>query len=279
MSGRRCSRSRCAALLGAAVILAVGCATLPPPLGSRPSRAPIGPEARRLIDLLARRWGEFQDLRTFADVTIRQEATVRHLTGALLLRAPASLRFEALTPFGQPWILLAANAESFTLYQVAENRALVGPASPRRIEQWLGFPLEPDELVGVLSGHVLPMKDPRSAELIPADGLGLSIKITGAAGAQRIWMDPETGVVRQVELTGRKHSARVTYAGGAIGDPPSGLTVSGLETPLTVSVQYRGPRFRTGVPPDLFTLSLPEGTRIHVIGPDAPVPLTSVDGA
>lgn len=234
-----------------------GCASLPPP------REPLSPEAHRLIAALQHRWLEFADLRTLAEITIQRDGRVHRLTGVLLLRAPASVRFEALTPWGQPFLLLVGNAESVTLYEVADNRALVGPASAKATERWLGLALEPEELVGILAGHVLPLKDPYSAEIVPADGIGPSIKLTGAAGVQRIWADPETGVVRQVELTGAKTPARVTYAGGSPADPPAALTMTALDAPLVVSVRYREPKLGTGPSPDLFTLTLPEGVKIQ----------------
>lgn len=263
MSDRRSCRSRRAALLAATIFLIAGCATHPASLGARPPRAPIVPEADRLLTLLARRWQAFDDLATFATITISRDGRVERLNGVLLVRSPASLRFEALTPWGQSFLLLAGNAETVTLYQVAENRAFVGRASARATERWLGFSLEPDELVGLLAGHVLPLKDPYSAELMPSDGVGPSIKLTGAAGVQRIWADPDTGVVRQVEVDNGKHRARITYSGGGPAEAPSAVTLTALDRPLTVSIRYQEARFGSALPTDLFTLTLPEGTKIQ----------------
>ncbi len=242
--------------MAATALLFAGCASIPP------AHEPVSPEAHRLIELLSRRWQGFADLRALADITIHRDGRVQRLTGVLILRAPASLRFEALTPWGQPFLLLVGNPESVTVYEVVDNRALVGPASARATERWLGFPLEPEGLVGLLAGHVLPMKDPYSAELMPADGLGPSIKLTGATGAQRIWMDPETGAVRQVELTDSRHPIRISYVGGGATGPPSSLTLTALDAPLAVSIRYREPRLGTEPPPDLFTLTLPEHVKI-----------------
>ncbi len=257
VSAPRSSLRRCAALLWAVALLSTGCVSLQPP------RQPLPPEAHRLIALLQHRWQEFDDLRTLAEITIQRDGRVQRLTGVLLLRAPVSVRFEALTPWGQPFLLLVGNAESLTLYQVPDNRAWVGPVSAKATERWLGLALEPEELVGILAGHVLPLKDPYSAEIVPADGVGPSIKLTGATGVQQIWADPETGVVRQVELTGAKTPTRITYAGGVPTDPPASLTLAALDAPLVVSVRYREPRLGTGPSPDLFTLTLPEGVKIQ----------------
>ncbi|MBI3028412.1 MAG: hypothetical protein HYY64_02740 [Candidatus Rokubacteria bacterium] len=257
MSGPRPSLRRRAALLGAAALLSAGCASLPPP------REPLSPEAYRLIAVLQHRWLEFADLRTLAEITIQRDGRVQRYSGVLLLKAPRSFRFEALTPWGLTLFVLVGNSETVIVYQVAEHRASIGPASARATERWLGLALEPEELVGILAGHALPLKDPYSAEIVPADGIGPSIKLTGAAGVQRIWADPDTGVVRQVELTGAKTPARITYAGGGPADPPASLTVTALDAPLVVSVRYREPRLGTGPSPDLFTLTLPEGVKIQ----------------
>lgn len=240
-----------------AALLLAGCALL------RPPRQPLSPEAQGLIDLLYHRWQEFTDLRTRADIIIRQGGRVQRLTGVLVLQAPASLRFEALTPWGQPFLLLAGDGQTVTLYQVADNRALIGPASAKVTKRWLGFALEPHELVAILAGHALPVKSPYSAELVAADSLGPSIKLTGPAGVQQIWADPETGVVRQVELIGPKNPARITYAGGGATEPPASLTLTALDRPVTVTVRYLEPRLGTAPPADLFSLRLPPHVRVR----------------
>lgn len=216
-----------------------------------------------MIDLLHGRWQEFADLRTLADISIRRDGRVERLAGVLLLSAPASIRFEALTPWGQPFLLLAGDGRTVTLYHVADNRALVGPASAGATERWLGFALEPRELVAILAGYVLPIPDPDSAQLLRADGLGPSLRLTGPAGDQRIWLDPATGLVRQVELSRGGTPSRIAYGPRGAGGVPTSLALAALDGPLAVTVRYREPRLGTGPPPDLFTLRLPEHVEIQ----------------
>lgn len=254
MSARRSSRN----LLSAAALLLAGCASLPAP----PSE-PLAPEVYRLLDAMGRRWRQFEDLRARVEITLRRGDRARHFTGVLLLKSPDSLRLEALSPWGQPFLLLTATAESFTLYRVLENRAVVGSASARATERWLGFALEPADVVGILSGHVLPMKQPKRGTLRPADGLGPSLELTGAEVIQRIWLDPETLVVRQVEWTGKGSQFRITYDGGSPIDPPTALTLTTPDYSLVLSIRYRDPEVGVGLPAELFRLTLPEHAEIQ----------------
>ena len=245
--------------MGAGLLALTGCAALPPPAPPRP----IPQEARRLITSLERRWVQFADLRAVAEITIRKGSESQRLTGVLLLLAPASVRFEALTPWGQPFLFLVSTAERFTLYHVAENRALVGPPSAEATERWLGFALGPEELVGILSGHVLPLKDPQSAEILEADALGPSLKLTGSGGEQRIWLDPEALTPLQVEFAGGRAAARISFAGNGVATPPSSMTLTALDQPLTISIRYRDASLGTGLSADLFHLVLPKHTKIQ----------------
>ena len=89
------SRSRLGLLLLlGALLVAAGCASLPP-------RKPLPPDVEAARAALEARGKTFHDLRTQADLRIRRGDRLDRLTGVLLLRAPAELRFEALAPFGE----------------------------------------------------------------------------------------------------------------------------------------------------------------------------------
>lgn len=254
MSARKSSRN----LLGVLALLLAGCASLP----ARPPE-PLAPELHRLLDGMDRRWRQFEDLRTRVEISLRRGSQVQRLSGVLLLKSPDSIRLELLSPWGQPLLLLAATKDALTLYQVIENRALVGPASARATERWLGFALEPTELVAILAGRVLPMKEVQNGALRPRDGLGPSLELVGAGGVQRIWLDPETLVVHQVEWTGGSTLLRITYDGADAVDPPAALTLEALDRPLSVSIRYREPEVGVGLPPEAFALTLPEDAKIQ----------------
>lgn len=258
MNAQKRSSRRARLLLPAAILLA-GCASLPPP-GATP---PIPAEAQRWVETLRERWARFDDFRAQVEITIRRGDRLQRLAGVLLLRSPASIRFEALNPWGQPFLLLTLTVDSFTLWDVGANRAVIGTASADAIGRWLGVALGPQELVGILAGRVLPLPEFHSAEFLDADALGPSLRLTGPRRVQRFWLDPETLTPRQVELRGSGTPARVAYAGGGAAEPPSGLTLTALDRPLAVSVRYRHSTFGAGLSPELFTLSVPEDATVQ----------------
>ena len=178
---------------------------------SAPVRRQVSAEAEAALARLQERQAGFSDLRTLGDLRIRRDGKTQRLSGVLLLRSPASLRFEALTSFGVPVVLVAGDAQSVTLWEVLDNRAVILPASPDSTRRWLGLALGSEDLVAILSGRIRPIKNPSSVDLLPPDLLGPSLKLANADGEQRIWLDPETGQARQVEWTGGKNPARVTY--------------------------------------------------------------------
>jgi outer membrane lipoprotein-sorting protein len=232
---------------------------------SAPVRRQVSAEAEAALARLQERQAGFSDLRTLGDLRIRRDGKTQRLSGVLLLRSPASLRFEALTSFGLPVVLVAGDAQSVTFWQVLDNRAFILPASPDStlIRRWLGLALGSEDLVAILSGRIRPIKNPSSADLLPADLLGPSLKLANADGEQRIWLDPETGQARQVEWTGGKTPARITYDEAPPDAPPSGLTLATLDGKLEVVVRYRNPVMNTGFDPTLLGLTVPEHVRIQ----------------
>lgn len=245
-------------LASALLLLALGgCARLIPP-----PREPITDQARRALTLLEARWRAASDLRTRADIRLERGEERQRLVGILLAKPPASLRFEALSPFGQPLLLVAVHDGQLVAYDTVRNEAVVGPATVDTAIRLLQLPFEPDDLVGVLTGHAVPPRDVRVAELLPPDDLGPSLSMIGAVHQQRVWMDFETGVVRQLEITGGRYEARVTYRREADGRL-AGFDLSAAGERLRGSVRYRDPVMGVGLGGERFRLTVPETARVR----------------
>ena len=263
MARRRPSRSSsrpwrgAGAGLLAALALAAGCATVAPPT------IPPSPEAAAARALIEQRGAEFKDLRTLAEILIRKDNRRQRLTGPLLLRAPSSLRFEALSAFGTPVVVVGGDPSAVTVWEVLDRRAYRLPATPDATRGWLGLALGVDDLVAVLSGHVVLLKNPRTVELLAADERGPSLSLTGADGAQRVWFDAETGQVRQVMWTGGKDPARAVFSDMPPDAPSAGVMVTTLDGTLEVTVTYQDPRVNTGFEADLMPLDIPEDVKIQ----------------
>ena len=232
-----------------AMALSGGCASLP-------TRQPLPPEVLAAGAALEARWSAFHDLRSLAEIRIRRDKRIDRLSGVMLLRAPASLRFEALAPFGPPLLVVASDADAVTLWEVPSERAFIGRSSPDATRRWLGLALGAEDLVSLLAGYALPPRDPFSGRMLPPDDIGASVTFETAAGSQRIWFDPASGGARQVEWTGGSQPARATFT-------PDGVRLATLDGKLDVWVRYEDPRRDTGFDPDLLKLTVPQGVRIQ----------------
>src|SRR4051812_10223004 len=105
-------------------LLATGCAIAPPP-----PRAAIPPAGRQAVELLARRAREFTDLRTLADVSVQRAPERYRVRGVILAQAPASVRFEALSPVGSPLLITTIHDGKILAYDAINDEASVGPAT------------------------------------------------------------------------------------------------------------------------------------------------------
>jgi len=236
-----------------------GCATTAP----APAPPPVTEEARAALSRIEQHRRSLRDLRSRADITIRRSGRAQRLTGVLLLLSePATMRFEALSPLGTPVLIVAGDPKSVTLWEVLDSRAYIAPASPDANRRWLGLALGVEDLVALLGGRVRAMPDPTMVELVAADAVGPSLRLTGAPGEQRIWFDPDSGQARQVEWTG-KNPARVTFTPAPADGPPAGFTLETADGSLRVTIVYREPRMNTSFDPALLTLTVPQDVRIQ----------------
>jgi outer membrane lipoprotein-sorting protein len=242
-------------------LLAAGlaaCATVAPP-----PPAPVADEARAALARIEQHRLALVDLRSLADITIRRGGRSQRLSGVMLLRSePPSMRFEALSPFGTPVLIVAGNPQSITLWEILDNRAYIAPASADANRRWLGLALGGEDLVALFGGRVRPLPDPSRVELLEPDALGPSLRLTGRDMEQRIWFDPASGQPRQVELTG-KTPARITFTPTPSDGPPDRIILETPDGALRVSITYREPRMNTGLDPTLLTLTVPEHVRIQ----------------
>ncbi len=246
-------------LLLAAALAVAGCA-----VAVAPPRQAADEEARQALGVLIARWHAFTDLRALADVTIEKDGERQRLTGVLLARAPGSVRFEALSPFGQPFLFVTVHDGRLTAYDAATNEATVGEASAATTARLLSLPFDPEDLVAVLSGRAAPPRDLRVVEILPADEHGPSLNLIGGVHQQRVWMDFTTGVVRRLSITGGRAAAVVTY----LVDPQGTLTgfdVTAGEGHVTAAVRYRSLATGVGVEAERFTFALPKDAKTRAI--------------
>jgi len=248
-------------LLSSALLLwlAAGCAlAIPPP------REPVRDDARRALALALARWEAFADLRALADVTWEKGGERQRLTGVLLARAPGSVRFEALSPFGQPFLLVTVLDGRFVAYDAAQNEARVGSADVETTARLLSLPVSPEDLVGLFAARLSPPKDLRQAALVPPDDAGPSLTVVDAVHERRVWMDMTTGEVRRLKIIGGRAEAVATYVYEADGRL-AGFDVEAGGGQVTAKVRYQSLVLNSGVDPERFILTLPKDAKTHAI--------------
>ena len=229
---------------------------LPPPR-TRPTE-----EAQRAVDRLAARWKEFSDFRALAEVLVERGSTKQQIPGVLLLKAPASLRFEALSPFGQPMLIATVHEGKIVAYDAGSHTATVGRATPDTAARLFWLAIEPEDLVGLLVGLPVPPKDLRVAEIQPPDEHGRSLEMIGTLHRQRVWMDFATGVVRRVQISGGRLDALLVYErsdDGAL----TGFDLYAAQDNVTGSVRYRDVALNGGIESERFALTVPSGASIE----------------
>lgn len=252
-SGREPHRS--GVLLGLLLILA-GCT---PAVVRAPEPAPD--DAREALERLTARARAFADLRTLAEISLERDGQRYHLSGVLLLRAPASLRFEALSPIGTPWLIVVIHEGRLTVYDTRRHAATVGAATAATARRTLGLPFAPEELVATLAGHArLPSAVRVTWGAEEADGRPLELE--GAGERHRLWIDPATGVlIRRETLRGGTRLDLAYY--WAPDGRPLGLDLASMPATVRAWIRYREPVVGAGVALERFELGVPPSVRLE----------------
>ena len=204
-------------------------------------------------------------MRALADVSVTRGGERQRGQGAVLIRAPQSVRLEALSPFGPPLMVLTVRDGQITTYNALKNEAMVGPADSETISKVLRLPLEPDDLVSVLAGRFAGPRDLRSAEVLAPDSTGPSLEVVdGAGGRQRVWLDLATGVIQQRQIYGSRFNATIKYRRDGTGTL-AGFDLDAAMSYVTASVAYKNLVEGDEIDDERFTLAIPKGAKTQPI--------------
>jgi outer membrane lipoprotein-sorting protein len=257
-AGSRVARPLSSLLLLVQLALVAACATAPP-------REPLSDDARRVLSRLEERYREFTSMRALADVALRKGGERQRVRGVILVRAPSSVRFEALSPFGPPLMVVTVHEGQVTAYDAIQNEAHVGPADAETISKVLRLPLDPEDLVSVLAGRLAVPRDLRSAELVAPDAVGPSVDLVDGAGRrQRVWVDLSTGLILQRQIFGSRFNALVKYRRDGSGTL-AGFDLDAAMSYITGSVTYQNLVEGQPIDPERFMLAIPKGAKTQPI--------------
>ena len=146
--------------------LALVCVAALTACAARPPARPAAPGVPHppAVDLFTAATTQCAGLTTFtAALRLSGKAGVERLRGTLLtgLAAPASLRFEAVAPFGQPFFILAGTGGRATLLLPRDDMVLADAQVPDVLERLTGLRLGAEDLRMLLSGCLALPASPR----------------------------------------------------------------------------------------------------------------------
>jgi len=219
-------------------------------------------EATRALAVVTNRWRQFSDLRALADVRLDLAKEKQQFTGVVLLKAPTSFRFEALSPLGAPMLLAIVHEGQFTTFDVAGNLARIEPATPETAARLVHLALDPVDLVGLFAGHAVPPKDLRVATVVPPDEHGPSLEMVGPLNSQRVWMDFKTGVPQRIRVSGGRIDVLFVFEHTGDGTL-AGFNFVAAQEHVTGSIRYRDVVVGAGVETERFRLTIPPGATIE----------------
>jgi len=250
-AGRR--PSPCAVAL--ALVLLAGCATRPaPPAGLEILLLPGA--ARRVVDRWEAARRDFTGLRGVVDLTMRKDGR-RDRASALLLLAPERLRLEITTPFGFPSLVASVTPERIVVFQPGERTAWTAPPTPEALARWLGTPVAPATLIGLLAGRVPLPADPQDVR-VEADG-GPHLAWSRGIARHRAWVTPGGQPARLSLDNGDSLTVAFTWGPGGI---PGRVVVEAPGRRAEVTLSYLTAEYAAPAA-EAFELVLPAGVRIE----------------
>lgn len=209
-----------------------------------------------------------------AEVRLSGRAGTERLRGRLLagLAEPASMRLEALSPFGPPAFILVGRADRATLLLPKDDLVLRNERPAGVLDALAGLAFEPDDLRVALTGCATTAVTARSGRgydggwaAVDANGATLYLKkVEGRwrtlAADKRGWgleyAEWLNGIPRRVRFSSRSDAA----AGGVAID----LDVQVIDLQTNVKLEARA--FELDVPPNAQPLTLDELRRLGPLG-------------
>lgn len=274
MSAARAIERACRAVGGAAgaaafvaLGLLAGCAlTARAPAAPVPSAPPaISADASAALNALAAREGALRSMQTGA-VMEYSAADGHHFKTheELALMRPASLRVEALSPFGATMVLAANDSGRLMIFDPAKNTMLAGEANAATLARYVRIPMAPAEAVDLLMGLA---PDPAQLATAPdstAEEDGMSVlgwRLDDGGTRELGFAGGELAMVRERDRAGARRY-EVRYADWrAAGERSFPHKVEADFPASRITLRYEAPALNAALPPSLFVLTPGPATR------------------
>ncbi len=160
-----------------------GCAGVPAP--RRVAPAQLGEaEVSRLAHVMAERDRALESLRTAA--VMEYSAHGQHLKTHedIVARRPASLRVEAMSPFGVA-LIVAADGKRLQIFDPSKNTFLYGTANAATLNRFARIPMQPRDAVALLMGVVPDARNLPAPDSVARNGAMVVMTYHGPANSTR----------------------------------------------------------------------------------------------
>lgn len=197
-----------------------------------------------------------------AEMGLRGRAGGRRLSGRLVagLERPASMRLEAVAPFGPPGFILATRGKEAVLLLPRDERVVRGESAEEILGALTGVTLAPADLQAILTGCVVPDSKPTGGRM-HANGWA-SIDLEGGAtmylqrmGAWRIRAARRDGW--DVDYPAWQGAFPQTIRLQSQGEPAN-VDMTATLSQIEVNVDVDPAAFTVDVPPNASPLTLEE---------------------
>jgi outer membrane lipoprotein-sorting protein len=162
------------------------------------------PEANRIKDpkelltAVREKGKELASLRAEGTILARRGGKRIKAHMILLLRRPATLRFETISFFEQPLSILVTDGMQFSLWDMDKGRFYQGPATPQNISRVIPIPMDGPEVSGILFGDP-PLIPFAESKLDFKDGLYV-LTLSNSQQQQKIKIHPTRLRPTEVQL-------------------------------------------------------------------------------
>jgi hypothetical protein len=167
------------------------------------------------------------------------------------LAAPASIRFEAVAPFGRPFFILAGRDDTATLLFPRDNRVLPDASVPDLLERLTGLDLTAGDVRLILTACLVDSATPTEGRTWPGGWRGVSL------GADRLaYLRNVNGVPA---IVAADHGAwRIDYADHQQGWPRR-VRIRGGDGAIDVTAAIDQLAVNTTLHDDVFAITIPPG--------------------
>jgi Domain of unknown function (DUF4292) len=192
----------------------------------------------------------------------------------IALARPASMRVEAVAPFGTTMLLAADDAGRLMIFNPSQNVLMSGSANAATLDRYVRIPLAPPAAVDLLMGLA---PDPAELATPPdsvtdTEGMTVALWHMSNGGTRELgFRDGELVMVRERDTAGaRRYEVRYSEWRdvGGIGFPRK---VEAEFPASRITLRYQAPALNPTLDPALFVLKPVPGTRQILIdaGPEA----------